>query len=228
MRPPEKRPPDQTAPPSQQPYKKALLTNASAKVAQAPTETQRISAQKTSTQAPREREYQFAAETRAGIAVNRIIQAFRDDGGFTDMERSGRPRTMTEEEDRLITTAAIMPDPFQSAENIREALSLTVSSETVRRMLIPMELLGCRKTIHEFAALIFKATAKVTFVNIQPTSPQSFHLCTDKRHVTSKRHKGWRDAFSRISATNLCKHSQPVPHTTALQRNTRYAKQKNV
>ncbi|KAH8038884.1 hypothetical protein HPB51_003906 [Rhipicephalus microplus] len=51
------------------------------------------------------------------------------------MERSGRPRTMTEEEDRLITTAAIMPDPFQSAENIREALSLTVSSETVRRML---------------------------------------------------------------------------------------------
>ncbi|KAL3242987.1 hypothetical protein MRX96_020666 [Rhipicephalus microplus] len=54
MRPPEKRPPDQTAPPSQQPYKKALLTNASAKVAQAPTETQRISAQKTSTQAPRE------------------------------------------------------------------------------------------------------------------------------------------------------------------------------
>ncbi|KAL3214542.1 hypothetical protein MRX96_007023 [Rhipicephalus microplus] len=52
MRPPEKRPPDQTAPPSQQPYKKALLTNASAKVAQAPTETQKISAQKTSTQAP--------------------------------------------------------------------------------------------------------------------------------------------------------------------------------
>ncbi|KAL3245955.1 hypothetical protein MRX96_058078 [Rhipicephalus microplus] len=54
MRPPEKRPPDQTASPSQQPYKKALLTNASAEVAQAPTETQRISAQKTSTQAPRE------------------------------------------------------------------------------------------------------------------------------------------------------------------------------
>ncbi|KAL3240247.1 hypothetical protein MRX96_047919 [Rhipicephalus microplus] len=54
MRPPEKSPPDQTAPPSQQPYKKALLTNASAKVAQAPKKTQRISAQKTSTQAPRE------------------------------------------------------------------------------------------------------------------------------------------------------------------------------
>ncbi|KAL3247657.1 hypothetical protein MRX96_056934 [Rhipicephalus microplus] len=53
MRPLEKRPPDQTAPPSQTPYKKALLNNASAKVAKAPTETQRISAQKTSTQAPR-------------------------------------------------------------------------------------------------------------------------------------------------------------------------------
>ncbi|KAL3195527.1 hypothetical protein MRX96_045627 [Rhipicephalus microplus] len=36
MRPPEKRPPDRTAPHSQQPYKKALLTNAPAKVAQAP------------------------------------------------------------------------------------------------------------------------------------------------------------------------------------------------
>ncbi|KAL3199548.1 hypothetical protein MRX96_053709, partial [Rhipicephalus microplus] len=54
MWPPEKRPPDQTAPPSQQPYKKTLLTNASAKVAQSPTETQRISAQKPSTQAPQE------------------------------------------------------------------------------------------------------------------------------------------------------------------------------
>ncbi|KAH7956769.1 hypothetical protein HPB52_012554 [Rhipicephalus sanguineus] len=54
MRPPDKCPPDRLSPPSQQPYKKALLTNAFAKVAQAPTETQRISAQKTATQAPRE------------------------------------------------------------------------------------------------------------------------------------------------------------------------------
>ncbi|KAL3220292.1 hypothetical protein MRX96_029974 [Rhipicephalus microplus] len=46
------------------------------------------------------------------------------------MQHSGRPRATTEEEDRLIT-AAIVADPFQSAENIREALSLTVSSETV-------------------------------------------------------------------------------------------------
>ncbi|KAH7984580.1 hypothetical protein HPB52_022854 [Rhipicephalus sanguineus] len=48
------------------------------------------------------------------------------------MERSGRPRATTE--DRLIT-AAIVADPFQSAEDIRAALSLTVSSETVRRRL---------------------------------------------------------------------------------------------
>ncbi|KAH6924559.1 hypothetical protein HPB50_019532 [Hyalomma asiaticum] len=66
--------------------------------------------------------------------MNRIIQAFRDDGRVTDMERIGRPRATTEEEDRLIT-AAIVADPFQSAEDIREALSLTVSSETVRRRL---------------------------------------------------------------------------------------------
>ncbi|KAH7955371.1 hypothetical protein HPB52_000793 [Rhipicephalus sanguineus] len=49
------------------------------------------------------------------------------------MERSGRPRATTEEEDRLIT-AAVVDDPFQSAEDISEALSLTVSSETVRRL----------------------------------------------------------------------------------------------
>ncbi|KAH8009522.1 hypothetical protein HPB51_018168 [Rhipicephalus microplus] len=69
---------------------------------------------------------------RSQTAVNRIIQAFRDDRRFTDVEGSGRPRATTEEEDRLIM-AAIVADPFQSAENIREALSLKVSSETVRR-----------------------------------------------------------------------------------------------
>ncbi|KAH8026542.1 hypothetical protein HPB51_021436 [Rhipicephalus microplus] len=66
--------------------------------------------------------------------MNRIIQDFRDDGRFTDMEHSGRPRATTEEEDRLIT-ATIVADTFKSAENNREALSLTVSSETVRRRL---------------------------------------------------------------------------------------------
>ncbi|KAH7956121.1 hypothetical protein HPB52_006136 [Rhipicephalus sanguineus] len=48
------------------------------------------------------------------------------------MEHSGRPRATTEEDDRLIT-AAIVADPFECAEDIREALSLTVSSETLRR-----------------------------------------------------------------------------------------------
>ncbi|KAH8026302.1 hypothetical protein HPB51_019179 [Rhipicephalus microplus] len=50
------------------------------------------------------------------------------------MERSGRPCATNEEEDHLLTDA-IVADPFQSAEIIREALSLTVSSETVRRRL---------------------------------------------------------------------------------------------
>ncbi|KAH8018478.1 hypothetical protein HPB51_007667 [Rhipicephalus microplus] len=49
------------------------------------------------------------------------------------MERIGRPRATTEEEDHLIM-AAIVAGPFQSAEDIREALSLTASSETLRRL----------------------------------------------------------------------------------------------
>ncbi|KAH8033547.1 hypothetical protein HPB51_013624 [Rhipicephalus microplus] len=66
--------------------------------------------------------------------MNLIIQAFRDDDRFTNMERGERPRATTKEEDRLIT-AAIVSDSFQSAENIRKALSLSVSSETLRRRL---------------------------------------------------------------------------------------------
>ncbi|KAH7956119.1 hypothetical protein HPB52_006134 [Rhipicephalus sanguineus] len=47
------------------------------------------------------------------------------------MEHSGRPRATSEVEDRLIT-AVIVADLFQSAGDIREVLSLTVSSETRR------------------------------------------------------------------------------------------------
>ncbi|KAH8022917.1 hypothetical protein HPB51_006326 [Rhipicephalus microplus] len=79
IRPPEKRPPDQTAPPSQQPYKKALLTNASANVAQAPTETQRISAQKTSTQAPRERAIARQALTTPDTLASLHLAAYPTD-----------------------------------------------------------------------------------------------------------------------------------------------------
>ncbi|KAH7939736.1 hypothetical protein HPB52_016742 [Rhipicephalus sanguineus] len=80
MRPPEKRPPDPPSPPSQQPYKKALLTNASAKVAQAPTETQRISAQKTATQAPREARHHNTLITRSSPVgeCNTELQWWRD------------------------------------------------------------------------------------------------------------------------------------------------------
>ncbi|KAH6948030.1 hypothetical protein HPB50_022468 [Hyalomma asiaticum] len=52
---PEKRPPGHPSPSLQQPYKKALQTSASAKVTQTPSEMQRNPAQKTATEAPRER-----------------------------------------------------------------------------------------------------------------------------------------------------------------------------
>ncbi|KAH6928053.1 hypothetical protein HPB50_011006 [Hyalomma asiaticum] len=51
--PPEKRPLGPPSPSSQQPYKKTLQTSASAKVTQAPSETQRNPAHKTATEAPR-------------------------------------------------------------------------------------------------------------------------------------------------------------------------------
>ncbi|KAL3204856.1 hypothetical protein MRX96_041160 [Rhipicephalus microplus] len=55
------------------------------------------------------------------------------------MERSGCPKATTEEENPLIT-AAIMADPFQSAEDIREAVLFTIMSEIVKRRLSEMGL----------------------------------------------------------------------------------------
>lgn len=65
--------------------------------------------------------------------MNWIIQAFCKDGGFTDAEHSGPTRAMTEDEGHLIT-AAVVNDPFQSAEDIHEGLSLVVSPNTIRKL----------------------------------------------------------------------------------------------
>lgn len=66
-------------------------------------------------------------------AVNRIIQAYRDeDGRLSDAPRSGRHRCTSEECDLLIVAAAVT-DPFQSAGQIKAALNLQASEETIRR-----------------------------------------------------------------------------------------------
>ncbi|KAG0421743.1 hypothetical protein HPB47_002403 [Ixodes persulcatus] len=76
-------------------------------------------------------------------AVNRIIQAYRDEGGrLQDAARPGRYRCTSEEVDQLIV-AAVVADPFQSAQELRDALDLDVSLATIRRRLREAGLHGC-------------------------------------------------------------------------------------
>lgn len=67
---------------------------------------------------------------RSKTAVTRIIRAFRDEGTLADAKRSGRPRVTTHD----IVAAAVV-DPFLSAKEIRDELSLSISTATVRRRL---------------------------------------------------------------------------------------------
>ncbi|XP_077505658.1 uncharacterized protein LOC144115240 isoform X2 [Amblyomma americanum] len=53
-----------------------------------------------------------------------------------------------------------------------------------------MELCGSQKNIHEFAADILWATARVTSAKIHPTSQPFFHLSTEKRRLIRKGRKG--------------------------------------
>lgn len=66
--------------------------------------------------------------------VNRIIQAFKQEGRIRDAPRAPPPRSTTEDEDALII-AAVVQDPFLPARAIREALDLDASDSTVRRRL---------------------------------------------------------------------------------------------
>lgn len=76
-------------------------------------------------------------------AVNKIIQAYRDeDGRLTDAPRSGRQRCTSDELDRLIVAAAF-EDPFQSAREFRDVLNLNVSLSTIRNRLKDAGLNGC-------------------------------------------------------------------------------------
>lgn len=76
-------------------------------------------------------------------AVNRIIQAFRDDGGRIDDDyRAGRPRSSTQDVDQLIVAAAI-DDPFLSSREIRDMFQLDISERTIRRRLREAGLNSC-------------------------------------------------------------------------------------
>lgn len=76
-------------------------------------------------------------------AVNRTIQAYRDDGGcIEDAQRAGRPRSTTEEVDKLIVAAAVV-DPFLSTREIRDALQIELSDTSIRRSLKGAGLSSC-------------------------------------------------------------------------------------
>ncbi|KAM7310368.1 hypothetical protein ISCGN_007276 [Ixodes scapularis] len=76
-------------------------------------------------------------------AVNRIIQAYRDeDGRIEDAHRRGRPRSSSEEVDQLIV-AAVVVDPFQNAREIKDALQIDLSESSIRRRLQEAGLGSC-------------------------------------------------------------------------------------
>lgn len=64
--------------------------------------------------------------------VNRIIQKYRDEGLLEDAPHNRRPRATTVDEDHQIV-AAVAVNPFQSAREVREALAIEASVQTVRR-----------------------------------------------------------------------------------------------
>lgn len=66
--------------------------------------------------------------------VNRTIQRYRDEGTVDDRPREYRSRLTSEEEDRLII-AAVVDEPFLTANEIRKELGLKVSPKIIRQRL---------------------------------------------------------------------------------------------
>lgn len=77
----------------------------------------------------------IAAEVGCSLgSVTRIVRAFLEEGRIKDAARGGRPRKTTEEEDRLIASAAY-EDPFTTAREIQQKLGLQLSLTTIRERL---------------------------------------------------------------------------------------------
>ncbi|KAL3225793.1 hypothetical protein MRX96_049105 [Rhipicephalus microplus] len=66
---------------------------------------------------------------RSKIAITKIIRAFREDGTLADAKHSGRLRVTTHEADILIVPPATV-DPLLFAKEIRDELSLNISTRT--------------------------------------------------------------------------------------------------
>lgn len=63
--------------------------------------------------------------------MSRIIQAYHDDQGrLIKAKLSGCPKVTNEEQELIVATAVV--DPFLSAKEIQQELSLNVSCETIK------------------------------------------------------------------------------------------------
>ncbi|KAG0415699.1 hypothetical protein HPB47_007128 [Ixodes persulcatus] len=61
---------------------------------------------------------------------------------FVDAPRSGRPRDQDEEEDRMIVVAAVR-DPLMIAKEMRQELSLSLSTKSTRRRQVEAGMKKC-------------------------------------------------------------------------------------
>ncbi|KAH9360079.1 hypothetical protein HPB48_006676 [Haemaphysalis longicornis] len=74
------------------------------------------------------------ATGRPLCTVNRILQAFCDEGRIENLPRGRRPRATTSEQDMLIVSAAAVK-PSLTSTQIKCELDLLASTKTVRRRL---------------------------------------------------------------------------------------------
>lgn len=78
---------------------------------------------------------EIAAKVGCSVAtVNRIIQAFRNEGRIKDAPRGAPARSTSLQEDLLIVAASV-DDPFLTAADIKRELGLVSSTATIRRRL---------------------------------------------------------------------------------------------
>lgn len=77
----------------------------------------------------------IAAEIGCAVTtVLRVVHAYRDEGRIADASRSSRPRVTDDFQDLMII-AAVVDEPFLSAGDIKQALGIPVSEQTIRHRL---------------------------------------------------------------------------------------------
>ncbi|KAH9367520.1 hypothetical protein HPB48_009074 [Haemaphysalis longicornis] len=82
------------------------------------------------------------ATGRPLCTVNRILQAFHDEGRIENLLRGRRPRATTSEQDMLIVAAAAVK-PSLTSKQIKCEFDLSASTKTVRRRLHNVRLRNC-------------------------------------------------------------------------------------